>query len=150
MKRAAASIFMLMLCVALLAGCASAAREAAFRREEAALFEARQRAAVRCDPRVDCDMAWTRTRAFIAAHSFSRIVRVDDTSIETAWPHAFGFVYLAALKEPTDDGHMLIQLKAMCRGMYDTDGNASVMYSTCANSIVAIEAGYRTWMHAAP
>jgi hypothetical protein len=138
-----------ILCPVMLAACASPAREAAFRREEVALFEARQQAAVRCELRVDCEAAWARAREFVVAHSTSRIIRADDTLIETARPHSFGFVYLAALKGPTDDGHTLIQLKAMCRGMYDTNGNAGLLYSTCANSIVAIEADFRAWMNTA-
>ncbi|WP_429456623.1 hypothetical protein [Paraburkholderia sp. JPY465] len=61
-------------------------------------------------------------------------------------PHSFGFVYLAALKGRLDEDHALIQLKAMCRGMYRTDGNASVMYWTCANAIVAVEDQFRAFM----
>ncbi len=137
-----------MLCAAGVAGCASPAREAAFRHEEVAVYEARQQAAVRCEPGVDCEAAWALTKVFVRTRSASRIVRADDAVIETALPHSFGFVYLAASKGPTDDGHTLIRLKAMCRGMYDTDGNAGLLYSTCAHSIVAIEAEFHAWMAA--
>ncbi|MEX3901345.1 hypothetical protein [Paraburkholderia sp. BR10954] len=146
MKRAACWIWVSILCLVLVAGCASTAREAAFRREEVALFEARQQACVRCEPTVDCESAWVRTRAFVTTHSASRIVRADDTLIETALPHSFGFVYLAAPKGRLDEDHALIQLKAMCRGMYRTDGNVSVMYWTCANAIVAVEDEFRAFM----
>ncbi|MFT4069392.1 hypothetical protein [Paraburkholderia sp.] len=137
-----------LVCAALVAGCANPARDAAFRHEEGALFDARQQAAVRCEPRIDCEAAWARARAFIEARSASRIVRENDALIETALPHSFGFVYLAASKGQTDEGHTLIWLKAMCRGMYDTDGNAGLLYSTCADSIVAIEAEFHAWMTA--
>lgn len=137
-----------MLAPMLLAGCASAARDAAFRREEAALYDARRQAAVRCGAEADCAAAWARTRAFVAAHSATRIIHADDTLIVTAMPHAFGFVYLAAMQRATDQGDTLIQLKAMCRGMYDTNGTAGPLYATCADSIVAIEAEYRAWMKA--
>ncbi|MGF6793353.1 hypothetical protein [Paraburkholderia sp. 35.1] len=149
MKRAACWLCVSMLGPVLIAGCASAAREAAFRREEVALFEARQQAAVHCEAQDDCKAAWARARAFVATHSASRIVRADDTQIETARPHSFGFVYLAALKEHTDEGNTQIQLKAMCRGMYDTDGKASLLYSTCADAIVAVEGEFRAWMRSA-
>ncbi|RZF25686.1 hypothetical protein EVC45_32250 [Paraburkholderia sp. UYCP14C] len=149
MKRVACWLCVSMLGPALISGCANAAREAAFRREELALFEARQQATVRCEAQDACEAAWARARAFVATHSASRIVRAGDTLIETARPHSFGFVYLAALKQQTVEGHTLIQLKAMCRGMYGTDGNAGVLYSTCANSIITIEGEFRAWMSTA-
>lgn len=102
-----------------------------------------------CGSSVDCDRAWARTQSFIKTHSASRIIRADDTVVETADPHSFGFVYLAATKSATGDGHTLIQLRAMCRGMYDSDGNAALMYSTCAKSIVDVEGAFRAWMGAA-
>ncbi|MEM5384059.1 hypothetical protein VSR68_10730 [Paraburkholderia phymatum] len=150
MKRGWIRAFLLsMLCAAVLDGCASASRDAAFRSRQVELFRARQGASVICDSSVDCDRAWARTRSFIKTHSASRIIRADDTVIETGDPHSFGFVYLAATKSPTDDGHTLIQLRAMCRGMYDSDGNAALMYSTCAKSIVEVEGEFRAWMGAA-
>ncbi|NML31204.1 hypothetical protein HHL14_10195 [Paraburkholderia sp. G-4-1-8] len=143
-------ITVFILCAACVGGCANPAREAAFRHEEVAIYEARQQAAVHCEPGVDCEAAWALARAFIKAHSVTRIVRADDMAIETALPHSFGFVYLAASKGQADDGRTLIRLKAMCRGMYDTAGEAGLLYSTCAHSIVAIEAEFHAWMAARP
>jgi hypothetical protein len=34
----------------------------------------------------------------------------------------------------------------MCRGMYDSDGNAGPLYSTCAKSIISVEARFRAWL----
>ncbi|RZF29633.1 hypothetical protein EVC45_10570 [Paraburkholderia sp. UYCP14C] len=68
---------------------------------------------------------------------------------ETAWPHSFGCMYLGALKEQTDEDHALNQLKAMCRGRYDTDGGAGALYSTCAEAIVAIEDEFRAFVSVA-
>jgi hypothetical protein len=34
----------------------------------------------------------------------------------------------------------------MCRGMYDSDGNAGLLYSTCAKSIVSVEADFHAWL----
>lgn len=102
-----------------------------------------------CRSTADCDRVWTRTRSFIKRHSASRIVRANDNVIETADPHSFGFVYLAATKSATGDGNTLIQLRAMCRGMYDSDGNAAMMYSTCAKSMVEVESKFRAWIAAA-
>jgi hypothetical protein len=73
-------------------------------------------------------------------------VQADDAVIQTAFPHAFGFVYLAASKDPDGEGGAAIRLKAMCRGMYDSDGNAGLLYSTCAKSVISVEAGFRAWL----
>ncbi|MFP4896585.1 hypothetical protein [Paraburkholderia sp. EG304] len=149
MTRATNSLCVVMLYPVMLAGCASTAREAAFRHQGIALFDARQQASVRCEPRGDREAVWTRTHAFIAKHSASRIVRADDTPIEIPLPHSFGFVYLGMLKEPADEDQTLIQLRAICRGMYDTDGRASLLYSTCADAIVAVDDEFRAFMSAA-
>jgi hypothetical protein len=124
----------------------SASRESAFRNEEVELFRARQAASVSCASTDDCDQAWARTQAFIKTHSASRIIRADGTVVETALPHSFGFVYLAASKTRTDEGGTVIRLKAMCRGMYDSAGNAGVLYTSCAKSIVAVEAEFHEWL----
>jgi hypothetical protein len=135
-----------MLYAVVVTGCVSASHEAAFRNEEVELFRARQQASVSCGSTVDCDRAWARAQSFIKTHSASRIIRADDTVVETALQHSFGFVYLAASKTLTDDGVTVIHLKTMCRGMYDSDGNAGLLYSTCAKSIVSVEADLHAWL----
>jgi hypothetical protein len=130
----------------LLAACATASREAAFRREEVELFRARQEASVACETTVACDKAWARTRTFIQTHSATQIVQADDSAIQTAFPHAFGFVYFAASRSADDAGNIVIRLKAMCRGMYDSDGGAGPLYSTCARSIESAEAEFHAWV----
>jgi hypothetical protein len=139
------------LCIALvgsawLAACATASHETAFRAEEVELFRARQEASIVCTTAAACDDAWTRTRTYVAGHSATRIVQADDAVIQTAFPHAFGFVYLAASKDADGTGGAAIRLKAMCRGMYDSDGNAGLLYSTCAESVISVEAGFRAWL----
>ena len=139
------------LCIALvgsawLAACATASRDTAFRAEEVELFHARQEAGIVCTTAPACDEAWARTRTFIAAHSATRIVQADDAVIQTAFPHAFGYVYLAASKDADGKGGAAIRLKAMCRGMYDSDGDAGLLYATCAKSVISVEAGFRAWL----
>ena len=139
------------LCIALvgstwLAACATAARDTAFRAEEVELFRAHQQARIVCNASPACDEAWARTKTFIAAHSATRIVHADDTVIQTAFSHEFGVVYLAASKDADGNGGAAIRLKAMCRGMYDSDGNAGLLYSTCAKSVISVETGFRAWL----
>jgi hypothetical protein len=140
-----------LLCVALtgsilLAGCATASREAAFRSDEVELFRARHAASIACETTVACDKAWERTRTFIQTHSATRIVQADGSAIQTAFPHAFGFVYLAATRSADETGHIVIRLKAMCRGMYASDGGVGLLYSTCARSIESAEAEFHAWV----
>ncbi len=140
-----------LLCVALtasilLAACATASREAAFRHEEVELSRARHEARIACETTVACDKAWARTRTFIETHSATRIVQADSSSIQTALPHAFGFVYLAATRSADEAGHIVIHLKAMCRGMYTSDGGAGLLYSTCARSIESAQAEFHAWV----
>jgi hypothetical protein len=141
-------LYAALMSPALVAACATASRETAFRNEETALFRARQEASIACPTTVACDKAWARTRAFIQTHSATRIVQVDDWAIQTEFPHAFGFVYLAASKSVGSGGGTVIRLKAMCRGMYDSNGDAGALYSTCAKSIISVEAAFRTWLQA--
>ncbi|MBN3752253.1 hypothetical protein G3N95_04830 [Paraburkholderia sp. Tr-20389] len=140
-----------LLCAALsgsilLIACSTASRDAAFRNEEVELFRARQEASIACATTAACDEAWVRTRTFVQTHSATRIVQADDSAIQTAFPHAFGFVYLAASKSADDAGNIVIRLKAMCRGMYDSDGGAGLLYSTCARSIESAEAEFHVWV----
>jgi hypothetical protein len=146
MARMNIALCLALVGLALLAACATASREAAFRAEEVELFRARQETSIACTTAPACDDAWARTRAFIQAHSATRIVQADDAVIQTAFPHAFGFVYLAASKDADGNGGAAIRLKAMCRGMYDSDGNAGPLYSTCAKSIISVEARFRAWL----
>ncbi|MEI5999991.1 hypothetical protein H3V53_23105 [Paraburkholderia bengalensis] len=129
-----------------LAACATASHEAAFRAKEVELFRARQEASIVCTSTAACDDAWKRTETYVAGHSATRIVQADDAVIQTAFPHAFGFVYLAASKDADGKGGTAIRLKAMCRGMYDSDGKAGLLYSTCAKSIISVETGFRPWL----
>ena len=146
MTRARVLLWVALMGFILLAACASASREAAFRDEEVELFRGRHEASIACETTVACDKAWARTRAFIQTHSATRIVQADDSAIQTAFPHAFGFVYLAASRTADEAGHIVIRLKAMCRGMYDSDGGAGLLYSTCARSIESTEAEYHAWV----
>jgi hypothetical protein len=130
----------------LLAGCSTASRERAFRDEEVELFRARQETSIACKTTVACDEAWARTRTFIQTHSATRIVQSDDSAIQSAFPHAFGFVYLAASRSADEAGNVVIRLKTMCRGMYDSDGGAGLLYSTCARSIVSVETQFHAWV----
>ncbi|MBP0593426.1 hypothetical protein J8I87_27760 [Paraburkholderia sp. LEh10] len=146
MTRAPVLLYAALTGSILLAACATASREAAFRNEEIELFRARQEASIACETTVACDKAWVRTRTFIQTHSATRIVQADDSTIQTAFPHAFGFVYLAASRSANDSGNIVIRLKAMCRGMYDSDGAAGLLYSTCARSIESVETEFHAWV----
>jgi hypothetical protein len=144
--RVRALLHAVLMSSAFVAACTTASRETAFRNEETELFRARQESRVTCPTTIACEEAWARTRAFIQTHSATHIVQADDTAIQTAFPHAFGFVYLAASKSQESDGDTVISLRAMCRGMYDSDGGAGPLYSTCAKSIISVEAAFRAWL----
>ncbi len=130
----------------LLDGCSTVSRETAFRTQEIELSRGRQEASIACETAVACDEAWARTRTFIQTHSATRIVQADDSAIQTAFPHAFGFVYLAASRSADEAGKIVIRLRTMCRGMYDSDGGAGLLYSTCARSIVSVETEFHAWV----
>jgi hypothetical protein len=141
-----------MAAVALLtiivAGCSTEAKLAAHRDTEIALEKARELANVDCSARDDCDQLWSRTRLYVAKRSVTPIRRADDTTIETAEPHMFGAVYVWATRTSDVNGVSTIRIKAMCRGMYRTDGNPGWLYGTCAEQIRSVEADFRPFLGA--
>ncbi|WP_230951432.1 hypothetical protein [Burkholderia anthina] len=45
----------------------------------------------------------------------------------------------------SSDGGWVIRLKAMCKGMYDSDGGPGWQYGACASKILEIEKGFRLY-----
>ncbi|WP_236858335.1 hypothetical protein [Burkholderia metallica] len=127
-----------------LGACADAERNAAFRSTETQLFATREAAALQCSTPAECDRAWTFARRYIEAYSSTRITRADADTIETAAPFLAGEVYLWASRTASGDATM-IRLKAMCKGMYDSDGGPGWRYDACATKILDIERGFRSY-----
>ncbi|VWB53811.1 hypothetical protein BLA15945_02512 [Burkholderia lata] len=126
-----------------LGACAGADRNAAFRSTETQLFAARQAAVLQCATPAECDRAWHFARRYIEAHSSTRITRAGADTIETAPPLLAGEVYLWASRTASGGGASVIRLKAMCKGMYGTDGGPGWRYDACATRILDIERGFR-------
>ncbi|WP_260429883.1 hypothetical protein [Burkholderia cepacia] len=126
-----------------LSACAGAERNAAFRSTETQLFAARQAAALPCSTPAECDRAWRVARRYVEGHSSTRITRADADTIETAPPFLAGEVYVWASRTASGGGAAVIRLKAMCKGMYDSDGGPGWRYDACATKILDIERGFR-------
>jgi uncharacterized lipoprotein YajG len=137
---------MLAAVLATLAACASDADVDALRRSEIQLQEARAQASVTCASEAACKDAWRLTQDYIASHSATGVTHADADVIETAQPHGFGKVWLAAWKTPADGGGTLIRLKAMCQGMYRSDGTPGWFYQTCSGEIRRIDEGFRRFV----
>lgn len=127
-----------------LAACAGAERNTAFRSTETQLFATRQAAVLQCSAPAECDRAWHFARGYVEAHSSTRITRADADTIETAAPFLAGEVYLWASRT-TSGGTSVIRLKAMCKGMYASDGGPGWRYDACATRILDIERGFRSY-----
>ncbi|RQT15587.1 hypothetical protein [Burkholderia contaminans] len=127
-----------------LAACAGAERNPAFRATETQLFATRQAAVLQCSTPAECDRAWHFARRYVEAHSSTRITRADADTIETAAPILAGEVYLWASRT-TSGGASMIRLKAMCKGMYASDGGPGWRYDACATKILDIERGFRSY-----
>lgn len=134
--------------LASLTACASNADVTALRRNEIQLQQARAQASVTCASEAQCNAAWRLTQDYIASHSVTDMTRADANVIETAQPHGFGKVWLAASKAPADGGGSLIRLKAMCDGMYRSDGTPGWFYQTCSDAIRRIDEGFRSFVEA--
>ncbi|MDN7588013.1 hypothetical protein [Burkholderia seminalis] len=139
MKRRALAMGVLLA----LGACAGAERSATFRTMETRLLAMRQAASLPCSTPSECDRAWSRTRRYVQAHSSTRITRSGADRIETAQPYVAGEVYLWASRVESGGGGAVIRLKAMCKGMYDTDGGPGWQYDVCARKILEIEQGFR-------
>ncbi|WP_175828873.1 hypothetical protein [Burkholderia cepacia] len=126
-----------------LGACAGAERNAAFRSTETQLFATRQAAALPCSTPAECDHAWRLARRYVEGHSSTRIIRADADTIETAPPFVAGEVYVWASRTASGGGAAVIRLKAMCKGMYDSDGGPGWQYDACAAKILDIERGFR-------
>lgn len=126
-----------------LGACAGAERNAAFRSTETQLFATRQAAALQCSTPAECDRAWRLVRRYVEGHSSTRITRADADTIETAPPFLAGEVYVWASRTASGGGASVIRLKAMCKGMYDSDGGPGWQYDACAAKILDIERGFR-------
>ncbi|VWB86863.1 hypothetical protein BLA6993_04130 [Burkholderia lata] len=127
-----------------LSACAGAERNATFRSTETQLFATRQSAALQCSTPAECDRAWNFARRYVEAHSATRITRADADTIETAAPILAGEVYLWASRTASGSTSV-IRLKAMCKGMYDSDGGPGWQYDACATKILDIERGFRSY-----
>ncbi|KFG93479.1 hypothetical protein GQ56_0131475 [Burkholderia paludis] len=130
-----------------LGACAGAAYDAAFRSTETQLLATRQAATLSCGTAAECDRAWRLARRYVEAHSSSRITRADADTIETAPPLLAGEVYLWASRTASGDGASTIRLKAMCKGMYDSDGGPGWQYDACATKILDIEQGFGPYVN---
>ncbi|MBR8235930.1 hypothetical protein K6W26_02205 [Burkholderia sp. AU42008] len=128
-----------------LGACAGVGQGAAFRSTETQLQAAREAAALQCSTPPECDRAWQLARGYIDAHSSTRITRFSADRIETAQSHFAGEVYLWASRTVSGDGGAVIRLKAMCKGMYGTDGGPGWQYDACASKILEIERGFATY-----
>ena len=128
-----------------LGACAGAERTGAFRSTETQLLAARQAASLPCSTPAECDRAWSRTRRYVEARSSTRITRASAARIETAQPHLAGEVYLWASRAASGDGGSVIRLKAMCKGMYGSDGGPGWQYDACARKILEIENGFQSY-----
>lgn len=141
MKRWALSASIVLVLVA----CAGARQAATFRSTETQLLAARQAASRQCASPSECDRMWNITRHYVEVHSSTRITRFGADRIETAQPHFSGEVYLWASRSASADGGWVIRLKAMCKGMYDSDGGPGWQYGPCASKILEIEQGFRSY-----
>ncbi|WP_227739737.1 MULTISPECIES: hypothetical protein [Burkholderia] len=128
-----------------LGACAGTGQGSAFRSTETQLLAAREAAALPCSTPSECDRAWQLARRYVDAHSSTRITRFSADRIETAQPHFAGEVYLWASRTASGDGGAVIRLKAMCKGMYGTDGGPGWQYDACASKILEIERGFRAY-----
>ncbi|MCA8003320.1 hypothetical protein [Burkholderia metallica] len=135
-----------VVCMVLaLAACAGAERNAAFRSMETQLFATRQAAALPCSTPAECDRAWNFARHYVETHSSTRITRASAETIETAPPFLAGEVYLWASRTASGSGASVIRIKAMCKGMYDSDGGPGWQYDACATKILDIERGFQSY-----
>ncbi|WP_413169624.1 hypothetical protein [Burkholderia latens] len=125
-----------------LGACAGAERTDTFRAMETRLLAMRQAASLQCSTPSDCDRAWSRTRRYVQDHSSTRITRFSTDRIETASPLLAGEVYLWASRMESGGG-AVIRLKAMCKGMYDSNGGPGWQYDACARKILEIGRGFR-------
>ncbi len=128
-----------------LGACAGVEQAAAFRSTETRLLAAREAASLQCSTPSGCDRAWRLARRYVEAHSSTRITRFSADRIETAQPYLAGEVYLWASRVASGDGGSVIRLKAMCKGMYDSDGGPGWQYDACALKILAIEQGFPSY-----
>ena len=131
--------------VLVLSACAGVEQTAAFRSTETKLFATRQAASRQCLSPSECDPMWNITRHYVEVHSSTQITRFSADRIETAQPHFAGEVYLWASRMASGDGGWVIRLKAMCKGMYDSDGGPGWQYDACASKILEIERGFRLY-----
>ncbi|WP_253196797.1 hypothetical protein [Burkholderia cenocepacia] len=127
-----------------LGACAGPDRLATFRSTETQLLAMRQAASLQCSTPSECDRAWSRTRRYVQDHSSTRITRSSADRIETAQPYLAGEVYLWASRAESGGGGSVIRLKAMCKGMYDSNGGPGWQYDLCARKILQIEQGFRS------
>ncbi|WP_260436488.1 MULTISPECIES: hypothetical protein [unclassified Burkholderia] len=135
---------MLMVGVLLALGaCAGPDRLATFRSTETQLLAMRQAASLQCSTPSECDRAWSRTRRYVQDHSSTRITQFSADRIETAQPYLAGEVYLWASRAESGGGSV-IRLKAMCKGMYDSNGGPGWQYDVCARKILQIEQDFRS------
>ncbi|RQR34197.1 hypothetical protein [Burkholderia sp. Bp9142] len=141
MKRRALMVGVLLA----LGACAGAERAGTFRTTETQLLAMRQAASLQCSTPPECDRAWSRTRRYVEARSSTRITRASADLIETAQPYLAGEVYLWASRTASGDGGAVIRLKAMCRGMYDSNGGPGWQYDACARKILDMENGFQSY-----
>nr|WP_244108112.1 MULTISPECIES: hypothetical protein [Burkholderia] len=127
-----------------LGACAGAERAGTFRTTETQLLAMRQAASLQCATPSECDRAWSRTRRYVEAHSSTRITRASADRIETAQPYVAGEVYLWASRTASGEGGAVIRLKAMCKGMYDSNGGPGWQYDACARKILEIGNGFQS------
>jgi hypothetical protein len=127
-----------------LSACAGAERAGTFRTTETQLLAMRQAASLQCSTPSECDRAWSRTRQYVEAHSSTRITRASPDWIETAQPYVAGEVYLWASRTASGEGGAVIRLKAMCKGMYDSNGGPGWQYDACARKILEIGNGFQS------
>ncbi|WP_211617215.1 hypothetical protein [Paraburkholderia haematera] len=133
-----------------LSGCMSAEKEEAqardFTRSENLLDAAQRNAAIACTDQAQCDKAWSLTKDYVAAHSYTSIVRADAAGIETDVPSRSGHAVYSATRVAKGGG-ATITLYAQCRGMYGQDRAMGADYDDCVKQIGPTQNGFVPFLH---
>ena len=125
-----------------LSACAGAERNAAFRATETQLFATRRGAAVfdACRMRPCMALRTPLCRSAFVDPDHARRCRYDRNGGAVSGRRSVSVGLRAAL-----GGTSVIRLKAMCKGMYDSDGGPGWRYDACATKILDIERGFRSY-----
>ncbi|CAE6911983.1 hypothetical protein [Paraburkholderia domus] len=112
-----------------------------FTRSESLLDTAQRNAAIACADQAQCDRVWSLTKDYVAAHSYTSIVRADAVEIETDVPSRTGHAVYSATRVAKGSG-ATITLYAQCRGMYGPDRAMGSDYDDCVKQIGPTQNGF--------